>query len=202
MKKINFVAISTKASANPIKSFGAGMTLWGCPVLGRYRAFIVPHGHIFGCGLPSPPGSEGDLGQHSSFQPRASPIDSGEGCQLPTFPEIGKMSALVLRRGDLDSIIQHLPHRNSRKQHFLNLKLLTKRHVTEVTGLRIKGTICYLVTSTKKQFVALGKSLFLSVFSCKIKSFDKRITYGLFYFDNLNLGALIFSKIKRKGFQM
>lgn len=168
MKKINFVAISTKASANPIKSSGAGMTLWGCPVLGRNRAFIVPHGHIFGCGLPSPPGSEGDLGQRSSLQPRSSPRDSGEGCQLPTFPEIGKMSALGLRRGDLDSIIQHLPHRNNRK-HSLNLKLLTKRHVTEVTGLRIKGTICYLVTSTKKKFVAFGKSLFLSVFSCKIR---------------------------------
>ena len=34
------------------------------------------------------------------------------------------------------------------------------------------------------------------------KELDERITYGLSYFDNPNFSALIFSKIKRKGFQI
>lgn len=50
-RKMNFVAISTKALANPIRSFEAGMALWACPVLVRNRAFIRPQGLIFGCGL-------------------------------------------------------------------------------------------------------------------------------------------------------
>lgn len=50
-----------------------------------------------------------------------------------------------------------------------------------------------------KTFYGFGKPFILFVFSNKIL-FDKIITYGLFFFDNPNFGALIFRKIKMKRF--
>ena len=54
-----------------------------------YKA-LFPHGPIFGCGMSSPIGSECEHDEQSSLQPRVCPKDSGEGCWLLTFPEIGK----------------------------------------------------------------------------------------------------------------
>lgn len=116
--------------------------------------------------MSSPTGSDHD--EYSSLQPTVSPKDSGEGYRLLTFPEIGKNACFSPKERGFG---QHNTVSTPKKQkkHSLNLKLLTKRHVTEVTGLKVKG-ICYLVTSTKKKnLVTFGKSLSLPVFSCKIR---------------------------------